>query len=50
MARHVPWYVDNLKITNEERFYRDRANNLVTSWSVDELDERYVKEIAKIVN
>ena len=46
-ARHLPWYVDSSKINEEEYFYRLRANQDVTSWNVDEISERYIKELNK---
>ena len=44
-ARHLPWYIDPRKPDSEETYYRAHANKNVTSWNVDELPERYKKEI-----
>jgi GT2 family glycosyltransferase len=45
LARHIPWYGDPAKQTDEDRYYKLRANANVTSWNVDELPERYQKEM-----
>jgi GT2 family glycosyltransferase len=45
MARHLPWYVDPSKPDKEEIYYRRRANKNITSWNVDQLPERYQKEM-----
>lgn len=45
VARHLPWYNDSKKLSGEEVFYRDRVNQRITSWNVDELPERYKKEM-----
>ena len=48
VARHLPWYADSSKVSDEEQYYRDRANLLVTTWSGDELHERYLREIERM--
>lgn len=45
VARHMPWYNDPSKQTDEDKYYKFRANTNVTSWNVDELPERYRKEM-----
>lgn len=45
VARHMPWYNDPSKQTDEDKYYKFRANANVTSWNVDELPERYRKEM-----
>jgi GT2 family glycosyltransferase len=47
LARHLPWYVSSKKLSGEENFYRDRANSKITSWNLDDLPERYKKEMEK---
>lgn len=44
-ARHMPWYANPEKQTEEDIHYKMRANANVTSWNVDELPERYKKEM-----
>jgi len=46
VARHVPWYSDPTKQTAEDIYYKLRANADVTSWNVDELPDRYKKEMS----
>lgn len=46
-ARHLPWYSDPTKPTEEDVYYRLRANSNITSWNVDELPDRYKKELDK---
>lgn len=45
VARHMPWYSDPSRKSTEDIYYRQRANTDVTSWNVDELPERYQKEM-----
>ncbi len=47
IARHLPWYSgpDSAKTSDEEKFYRLRANPDINSWNMDELPERYQKEL-----
>lgn len=47
VARHMPWYADPKKISEEEIHYRYRANHNISSWNADELKDRYVKEMTK---
>lgn len=46
-ARHMPWYNNPAKLTDEDIFYKNRADTSVTSWNVDTLPERYKKEMAR---
>lgn len=46
-ARHLPWYTDTTKLTDEDIFYRLHADQAVSSWDKDILPERYKKELAK---
>ena len=46
-ARHMPWYTNPSNSTAEDVYYKARANANVTSWNVDELPERYKKELQK---
>lgn len=47
VARHLPWYADPAKISEEEKHYRFRADHNVSSWNVDELEDRYAKEMKR---
>lgn len=47
VARHLPWYSDNKKLSDEEIFYRLRADQNVNSWDKDHLPERYRRELSK---
>ncbi len=46
-ARHMPWYSNPSKQTDEDIFYKNRADINVTSWNVDELPDRYRKEMER---
>lgn len=46
-ARHLPWYVNSSLIDDEEAFYRAHASQEITSWNVDEIMDRYQKELSK---
>lgn len=46
-ARHMPWYANPLEQTEEDRYYKLRASANVTSWNVDELPDRYKKEMGR---
>lgn len=46
-ARHLPWYSDSSQLTDEDIFYRLRADQSVNSWDKGHLPERYKKELAK---
>ncbi|MBI4091683.1 MAG: glycosyltransferase family 2 protein [Candidatus Levybacteria bacterium] len=46
-ARHLPWYSSEDSLTDEEVFYRLRADQSVNSWNKGQLPERYKKELAK---
>jgi hypothetical protein len=45
MARHLPWYSDSRKTTPEDIFYKGRASSDITSWNLDDLPDRYKKEM-----
>lgn len=47
VAQHLPWYIDSSVIDQEESFYRDHANQEITSWNVDDVLERYKKELRR---
>lgn len=47
LARHLPWYTDPNHQTDEDAFYKMRADQGITSWNVDDLPERYKKEMEK---
>lgn len=47
VARHLPWYHRTDNLSDEEIFYRLRADKDVSSWNRDHLPERYKKELAK---
>lgn len=46
-SRHMPWYSNPSQQTDEDIFYKNRANSNVTSWNVDELPDRYKKEMKR---
>ncbi|CAN5593537.1 hypothetical protein BH10ACT2_BH10ACT2_00250 [soil metagenome] len=37
LARHLPWYVDSLHLSAEDRYYREHADPLVANWDRDRL-------------
>jgi hypothetical protein len=37
VARHLPWYVDPDRLSDEDRYYRDHADPTVSNWDRDEL-------------
>lgn len=47
VARHEPWYKNPKKPSEEDLYYRKLANSNITSWSSDELPERYKKEMKR---
>lgn len=47
VARHLPWYHNPAKDTEEDIYYRFRADRGVNSWNTGELPERYKKEMTK---
>lgn len=47
VAKHLAWYVDSEKISEEEAFYRLHASQDITSWNTDEVLERYKKAFKK---
>jgi GT2 family glycosyltransferase len=47
VARHLPWYKNPDKFSEEDTFYRLRADQNVNTWDKDKLPERYAKELAK---
>ena len=44
-AMHLPWYIDSSELDTEEAFYRMHARQDVTSWNVEEILDRYKKEL-----
>lgn len=46
-ARHLPWYTKGDKLSDEEIFYRLRADQGVNSWNKEHLPERYKRELEK---
>jgi len=47
VARHLPWYIDPTVLSDEEKYYRFRADHNVSSWNSDTLEDRYDKEMNK---
>jgi GT2 family glycosyltransferase len=47
-ARHMPWYMNPATPTQEDLYYKMRASSTITSWNVDELPERYKKEMERV--
>jgi|GEM_PF-354809 len=47
-ARHLPWYQQPKKLSEEEIFYRYRMDQNVSSWNLDELPERYKEEFKNL--
>lgn len=45
VVRHMPWYSDQAQQTDEDIYYKQRADANITSWNVDELPDRYRKEM-----
>jgi hypothetical protein len=37
VARHLPWYTDSSRLSEEDRYYRDHADSLVSNWDRDAL-------------
>ena len=37
VARHAPWYMDSNNLSEEELYYREHANQSITSWNSDSL-------------
>lgn len=46
-AQHLPWYDNPKKLTEEDIYYRFRADRNITSWNIGSLPERYAKEMRK---
>jgi hypothetical protein len=46
-AKHLPWYNTDDELTNEDIFYRLRADQNVNTWDKSKLPERYVKELER---
>lgn len=46
-ARHLPWYNVSSSLTDEDLFYRLRADQNVNTWDKGKLPERYVKELSR---
>lgn len=36
LARHLPWYVDSSRLSDEDHYYREHADPLVTNWDRDQ--------------
>jgi GT2 family glycosyltransferase len=47
VARHLPWYHNPNDTTEEDIYYKFRADRSVNSWNTGELPERYAKEMKK---
>lgn len=50
VARHLPWYDNPAKKTPEDVHYRNRLDPTINSWNVEEVPERYQKELDNIDN
>ena len=37
VARHLPWYIDPLTMSDEDRYYREHADPVISNWDRDEL-------------
>ena len=37
VARHLPWYIDPLNLSDEDRYYREHADPVISNWDRDEL-------------
>lgn len=46
-GRHLPWYGDSKNPSDEEIFYRLRADQNVNTWNKGKLPDRYIKELEK---
>lgn len=46
VARHMPWYKNSSVQTEEDKYYSIHANKDITSWSLDQIPARYLKEIS----
>lgn len=46
-ARHLPWYNVSHEPSDEDIFYRIRADQNVNTWDKGKLPERYVKELKR---
>lgn len=44
-ARHMPWYKIPGESTDEDTYYKLRASGNITSWTLDELPDRYIEEM-----
>lgn len=47
LARHAPWYINPNNVSEEELYYREKADKGITSWNTDSLPDRYAKELKK---
>ncbi|MCE9623096.1 MAG: glycosyltransferase family 2 protein [Actinomycetia bacterium] len=36
LARHLPWYVDSSNLSEEDRYYRERADPFMSNWNGDQ--------------
>lgn len=46
VARHLPWYNDSLRLSVEDRYYRDHTLSGVSNWDVDEIPTELQDAIA----
>ena len=46
VARHIPWYVDSARPSEEEEYYRLHADSAMTNWNADELPSELRAAIA----
>jgi len=47
LLKHTPWYVDEKKISDEEKFYRDNSSKTWSHWGHDENDSKLLNKISK---
>ena len=48
VARHLPWYSDHGRLTDEERFYRAHADPAISNWDRDRLPRWKQRWIARL--
>jgi hypothetical protein len=48
LARHISWYSDSANPTDEERYYRQRARDDTTHWTLNELPSRLLDGISAL--
>lgn len=37
VARHLPWYLDSANLSDEDRYYREHADPIISNWDREEL-------------